>query len=193
MCELRGFAVDRGSEIGQKNSSFPKKGFLISNSVTTLPSPIRSGAVPMKAVRGRCVLLFCLSPALFAVGSGCTVGGKSFSMDSNSRVPFFGLELRERKPKSTAPTYNSISRSNTDGSRVEPALRVGSSTASTLLTRGDRQIAIVADTSDAAPPAATIPVQPVKLPTAQAIPFPEIGERQKMTDRRSASTTIDFQ
>ena len=51
---------------------------------------------------------------------GCTVGGRSFSIDSTSRVPFFGLELRGRKPKSDGPAFRSIRFERSLPFRVKP-------------------------------------------------------------------------
>ena len=73
---------------------------------------------------------------------GCTVGGKSFSMDSNSRVPFFGLELRGTAAlsKSITQFLHLISRSSADGSRIETALQSGPATSTSLFPTGDRRV-----------------------------------------------------
>jgi len=77
----------------------------------------------MKAISVQCLLPLSLITTVVVSFSGCTIGGKSFSIDSNSRVPFFGLELKERKPKSTAPAYQSISWSGGGTPAVEVALQ----------------------------------------------------------------------
>lgn len=76
----------------------------------------------MKVVGGR-FTVFGLCTLVIAVQfSGCTVGAKSFSMDSVSRMPFFGLELWERKPKSSGPAFREIRRSRYDVPSIETAL-----------------------------------------------------------------------
>jgi hypothetical protein len=52
--------------------------------------------------------------------SGCTVGGRSVSIDSNSRIPFFGLELRERPRKTNGPPVHSIRSGSQTDVRIEP-------------------------------------------------------------------------
>lgn len=39
---------------------------------------------------------------------GCAVGSKSMSLDSTSRMPWFGLELKERSKKSDGPQFRSV-------------------------------------------------------------------------------------
>lgn len=56
------------------------------------------------------VLLACLA--------GCTVGGKSMSIDSNSRAPFFGLELKERD-RGGDKTIRSIARQQDDQPKLQ--------------------------------------------------------------------------
>lgn len=51
---------------------------------------------------------------------GCTVGGRSVSIDSNSRIPFFGLELQERQRKSNGPPVRSIRSEQKSVVRIEP-------------------------------------------------------------------------
>jgi hypothetical protein len=50
---------------------------------------------------------------------GCTVGGRSVSIDSNSRIPFFGLELKERQRKSSGPPVHSIRLDQKTDTRIE--------------------------------------------------------------------------
>lgn len=52
--------------------------------------------------------------------AGCAVGGRSVSIDSNSRVPFFGLELKERGRKSNGPPLHSIRSESSSTARIEP-------------------------------------------------------------------------
>ena len=94
----------------------------------------------MKAVRGRSVFSACVISTFVVIFSGCTIGGKSFSIDSNSRIPFFGLELKERKPKSTAPAYQSIARTKNDTSSVKNALQVTPAAPGTDWKRRDRRL-----------------------------------------------------
>jgi len=86
-----------------------------------------------KSLQSRCtssrVVNFCILRSLLLRGhnlvlvliltSGCAVGGKSVSIDSNSRIPFFGLELFQRSPKSSGPPLHSIRRKSTSTVRIE--------------------------------------------------------------------------
>lgn len=60
-----------------------------------------------------------LSVCLAVSASGCAVSGKSVSIDSTSRMPWFGLELKERARKSSQPAYRSIGRDSTSPVRIE--------------------------------------------------------------------------
>lgn len=40
--------------------------------------------------------------------TGCAVASKSMSIDSTSRMPWFGLELKERKKKTEGPLFPSV-------------------------------------------------------------------------------------
>jgi len=51
---------------------------------------------------------------------GCAVDGRSVSIDSNSRIPFFGLELKERQRKSDGPPVHSIRAEQKSESRLDP-------------------------------------------------------------------------
>lgn len=55
----------------------------------------------------------------FCGAIGCAVGGRSVSIDSNSRIPFFGLELQERQRKSSGPPIRSIHSDKTSNGRIE--------------------------------------------------------------------------
>ena len=90
----------------------------------------------MKTVRGQHAVLLLLASALAVTASGCAVGFRSFSIDSTSRTPFMGFELKERKAKSSAPVYNSISRTDSDAVRIEPALRSQSTPSNSILSLG---------------------------------------------------------
>ena len=78
------------------------------------------------------------STAILLQLSGCAVGGKSFSIDSNSRVPFFGLELKERKSKGKAPAFDSISRTAANRSRIETISRPNVIAGQTISQHGER-------------------------------------------------------
>lgn len=91
----------------------------------------------MKTARGRNATLLIVMAASAVMMSGCTVGFRGFSMDSISRVPFFGFEVKEWRPKSSAPVYNSISLSDNEAARIEPAIKTQTTTpSSNLLTLG---------------------------------------------------------
>lgn len=49
-----------------------------------------------------------IAVCLLTVLNGCAVGGKSFSIDSNSRVPFFGFDLVPKSGKPDPSSYRSI-------------------------------------------------------------------------------------
>lgn len=68
-----------------------------------------------------CRTLLVLSLGFVSYGAvGCAVDGKSVSIDSNSRIPFFGLELKERRRKSAGPPIHSIRVDGQSEVRVEP-------------------------------------------------------------------------
>ena len=54
-------------------------------------------------------LMACIA-LLSLTATGCAVAGKSFSMDSVSRMPFFGLSLQPRGPDKSDSIHRSISR-----------------------------------------------------------------------------------
>lgn len=69
---------------------------------------------------------------------GCAVGGRSVSIDSNSRVPFFGLELKERK--SSGPPIHSIRHDEKSSVRLDPlGLSRGISSITRLGEKWDRK------------------------------------------------------
>ena len=145
----------------------------------------------MKAVRGRFACLMSLASA-FAVGiGGCTIGGKSLYIDSNSRVPFFGLELKERQRKASGPSYNSIRRSDADPSRVETAVGGSSSTSVNLLKKGDKRLASVKVDKSSDPGSVSQKVP--KSKSVQSIPLPRTDDDPGSPDRRVATSVIDFE
>ena len=145
--------------------------------------------------------LFSLSigVAVAALVSGCTVGGKSFSMDSNSRAPFFGLELRERKPKSSSPNFSTISRSKTDRHRFDSAVQVGAPGSKMKMTfkRGNDQFTaynvpdLVAKESDASPAPTGMTPKTAQDPASIAVPLDDLTSKP-MPCRTVSSETIDF-
>jgi hypothetical protein len=129
-----------------------------------------------------------------AILSGCTIGGKSFSIDSNSRIPFFGLELKERKPKSIAPVYQSIARTNADTSEIKVALQIGHSTPGNALNKRAKRLASTSVpgidlVSDRVPATHLNPNDGI----AQTIPLPRTDETQRRVDRQSSPRNVDFQ
>ena len=149
----------------------------------------------MKVVYGHSVSMVCLVSIFSGILSGCTIGGKSFSIDSNSRVPFFGLELKERKPKSSAPSYQSISQTNRDASDVKIALQVGSKTPASGLRKRDNRL-IVTSLSDRQSLSST-PLQGVATSAKDAristIPLPRTDLDHTRVDQRAKSSDVDFQ
>ena len=85
---------------------------------------------------------------------GCAVGGRSVSIDSNSRIPFFGLELKERQRKSSGPPVHSIRSDQKTDVRIEP---LG-------LTKGISSIARLGEKRDRKPS----PLAPISVPRTDA-------------------------
>ena len=166
----------------------------------TQPSPLffvdHIKGCAMKAVYGHTVCVLCLMSIFSGILSGCTIGGKSFSIDSNSRVPFFGLELKERKPKSTAPSYQSISQTNRDSPEVKIALQVSSgSPVSRFKKRENRLVATSLSDRD---PSYSITPKGVTSTTGDlqttSIPLPRTDlEHAQHVDQRTNSSGVDFQ
>jgi hypothetical protein len=175
-----------------KNSSFPKLSFMVSNCTATHFSRPFEGSA-MLVFASRTSLIVCCSAMLVATLGGCTVGSKSFSMDSNSRIPFFGLELRERTKKDDGPRFNSISRSSLDYSRVETAVQSSTPGSNGLVRTGHASNLAVVASSDTSPQSAMVPVQqpPAKNVISTAIPLAD--EPVKMTDRLASIQSTDFQ
>lgn len=156
----------------------------------------------MKTAPAQIAFLSCAILVILPL-SGCTVGSKSFSMDSISRTPFFGLELRERKPRSTAPSYNSISQAAANDSRIEPALAVGFSKPMDLTSKpvdltkaGDKRLAnarVSGIVKNEIPGSELTSIPIAKGVGPQSIPLPRTDDRPGPVDRRASSTVVDFQ
>jgi|GEM_PF-2683476 len=149
----------------------------------------------MRAGQGRCTLLCGLICAFIATASGCTVSGKSFSMDSNSRIPFFGLELKDRKPKVNAPSFNSISRADADNPRIESALQVRSSAPLSLMKSANRRQPAISVSGDGYERASgrLEQVADAKPELMRAIPIPVTDLNHRSSDSASSSGAVDFQ
>ena len=149
----------------------------------------------MMAARGRFACFVCIVSAVTVEISGCAVSGKSLYIDSNSRVPFFGLELKERKSKTNGPSYNSISRSSADKSRVEAAIGGGSSTSVDLLKKGDKRLATarVSGTADHSSELLSVSEQATKSKSVLSIPLPRTDDDPSSPDRHVAPAVIDFE
>ena len=149
----------------------------------------------MKVVYGHSVSMVCLVSIFSGILSGCTIGGKSFSIDSNSRVPFFGLELKERKRKSTAPSYQSISQTNRDASDVKIAFQVASGSPVSGLKKRDNRL-IATSLTDRNPLYSTPPkgvASPASDMLKPSIPLPRTDLEHPHVDQRTGSSGIDFQ
>lgn len=91
------------------------------------------------------VLTVCVAGLLCCGGIGCAVGGRSVSIDSNSRIPFFGLELRERERKSSGPPVRSIRSDQKTGVRIDPlGLTKGIGSFARLGEKRDRKPSLLA-------------------------------------------------
>jgi len=98
---------------------------------------------------------------------GCTVGGRSASIDSNSRIPFFGLELQERQRKSNSPPAHSIRLDHKTDARIEPL----------SLTKGIGSLARLGEKWDRKPS----PLAPISVPRTDAnSPNLPAGDRAAM-------------
>lgn len=146
----------------------------------------------MKAVRGRCAFLACVLSTFFVV-SGCTVGSKSFSIDSNSRIPFFGLELRDRGPKSTAPVYKSISRSNATSGEVVVAMQSNPSISAMTAKKSEPRIRAIEGGRPASPVSskASAETAGAALPSL-FIPLTRASDKPAAKSG-TASASVDFQ
>jgi hypothetical protein len=66
-----------------------------------------------------CVCALCLGIGASIAMCGCVVGNKGVQMDSTSRMPWFNLELRERKKKSDGPAFRSVRSEKQSKSRID--------------------------------------------------------------------------
>ncbi len=149
----------------------------------------------MKAVFGRRAALLLFSAALVVPVGGCAVGWRSFSFDSTSRVPFFGFELQERKSKSSAPSYNSISRTDSVNSRIETALRMEAGSPRSL-RKSDVKSLVGANVFGTLPEVKNEDSHAhhgEKCLQPLSIPLPVTTEPKKPMERRLTGTVPDFQ
>jgi hypothetical protein len=148
----------------------------------------------MTAVRPYVIVALCWTSVITVLASGCTVGAKSFSMDSTSRMPFFGLELKERKPKSAVPSFNSISRSVPAGGAVNPSVRPLAPTSKGPYKSIDGRFVADNDTYVRRAGVADVVVAPeVSKPRSiPSTPFPAADGRAPQT-RPAPDQLIDFQ
>jgi len=65
------------------------------------------------------ISILCLGIGVLTVISGCAVGGKSMQIDSTSRMPWFGLELKERSKKSDGPAFRAVKSERDRPSRID--------------------------------------------------------------------------
>ena len=117
------------------------------------------------------LLVFWLTSPCYCGVIGCAVGGRSVSIDSNSRVPFFGLELQERKRKSSGPPAHSIRSDNKTDVRIEPL----------NLTKGLGPLAKLGEKWDRKPS----PLPPI------AVPLTDTPSSRRPADDQAA-VQIDF-
>ena len=146
----------------------------------------------MKAAHVRCAFFSCLMAVGTVPLNGCAVSGKTFAIDSNSRVPFFGLELQERKQKSSAPAYRSIARTSHDSARVETILQTVPSIFSGA-SKKRRQQPIVVSSSDEASFEENLAKRSTKNESTPSIPLPRTDARSVPVEPRSRNAVFDFQ
>ncbi len=72
--------------------------------------------------------------------SGCVVGSKGMQMDSTSRMPWFNLELKERKKKADGPAFRSVRSDNGAKSRVDMLGMFGGKTGQTATVETDKSL-----------------------------------------------------
>jgi len=156
----------------------------------------------MKAAFGRFALIGCIFSAMTVLNSGCTVGGKSFAIDSNSRVPFFGLELKERKRKEGAPAYRSIARSSSDDVSVKVALQSFSSGPTVDVKKRSSQLVstkFVTDSTAFGSKVANTARPVIAASTVsqnhpgKSFPLPRTDGITTTRDRRTSAKLVDFQ
>ena len=154
----------------------------------------------MMSVRSRCLSYWCVLAVAVALQSGCAIGGKSFSMDSNSRIPFFGLELKERKPKSTAPVYRSIARTSETSTDVKVALQISQATGTSAKRRDDQPRPLSFSGIDLSNPPLPAGSQKWAAEISKAddvaiesIPLPRTDTPSQSVERLTAHRDVDFQ
>lgn len=154
----------------------------------------------MMSVRGHGLFSCCLMTILAALLSGCTIGGKSFTMDSNSRVPFFGLELKERKSKSAAPVYRSIARSSDSANDVKVALQISPANGKRTRKRDERPTPLSFSEIEAGSARSTVGRRKwagenpgSEQDVVESIPLPRTDEKSRSAERVISQTNIDFQ
>ena len=149
---------------------------------------------PMKAISVQPLLLSSLITTVVISFSGCAIGGKSFSIDSNSRVPFFGLELKERKPKSTAPAYRSISWSGGGTPEVEVALQRTATTTVVLPKWGKNTVSLDSQGDFVSRPAVAPRVEVQRENSAtQPTLLPLTISSDTGSDHKTTFRNVDFQ
>lgn len=156
----------------------------------------------MKAAFVRFALIVCMISTMTVLSSGCTVGGKSFAIDSNSRVPFFGLELKEGKRKASAPAYRSIARSPSDEISVKVALQSLRSAPTVDLKERSTQLVstkfttestdLTGDRSKKIRPAVPVTTAAEAAPGI-SLPLPRTDGLPLTRDRRASAAFVDFQ
>lgn len=65
------------------------------------------------------ICILWLGIGAFTVIAGCAVGSKSMQIDSTSRMPWFGLELKERSKKSDGPAFRAVKSERDRQSRID--------------------------------------------------------------------------
>jgi hypothetical protein len=89
----------------------------------------------MNAIRLRCELIATTMIVLSVLISGCSVSRRTFSLDSISKTPFFGIELQEKaKPSS----YRSINSVQLETPRVQVAVNTNPNTMIPKVERAER-------------------------------------------------------
>ncbi len=149
----------------------------------------------MKAAHSRFAFIACSMSTVVGILSGCAVSGKSFAIDSNSRIPFFGLELQERKPKSSAPSYRSIANMTGDAPRVEVALQMVPAAINGASKKWNKRPAVNSLPNELGnwrdPLLVVKPSGPDQ--SAQSIPIPITDRQPSLVDRRTTLIAVDFQ
>lgn len=65
------------------------------------------------------ICILWLGIGVSTVLAGCAVGSKSMQIDSTSRMPWFGLELKERSKKSDGPAFRAVKSERDRQSRID--------------------------------------------------------------------------